>query len=140
MTEISISKIVGHAILATIAWIVFGYTSRSFFHPHAPRANVIEGVHRTINGHDVTIVAPTEEEMKRADLSMPFMTREAFAAEMEHHQHRRVLMAVLALCSAFATFWYGSTMGDSWRYGVAAVLFGPLAVSYFMYRRAWTPW
>src|SRR5262249_19563669 len=134
MTEIPISRVIGHAVLATIAWMIFGFTSRSFLDARAPRANIIGAQHRTINGLDVTIVEPTEQEMKHANPSLPFMTREELNSKLADYRQRRVLFAAIAVVSALATFWFGCSMGDSWRYGLASVLFGPLAVSYFMYR------
>lgn len=138
--EISISRIIGHAILATIAWVIFSFTSHRVIKERPPRANIIAGIHTMMDGRKTMILAPSPEELRHADTRLPFMTREEFDSESKSFQRRRMLMGLLAIGSAFATFWFGSTMGDSWLYGVATVCFGPLAVSYFMYRRAWSPW
>src|SRR6188508_1200153 len=78
-----ISRIILYAVLTAAGWMAFSFSSREFVRMRVPRANVVRGIPETVNGHSVVIASPTTAEMARADLSLPFMTAEAFAHEMD---------------------------------------------------------
>jgi hypothetical protein len=131
-----IYRIIGNATLLTVAWLLFAINGHSFTHESAPRANIVPSRVMEVDGQKVDVPMPDPETMRKADMSLIFMTEDAFQRKMGEYRRAHMSHGVLAVVFGIAVFVIGARLGEHWGYGVACVLFGPLAVAYTGYRRS----
>jgi len=130
---IDIYKIMSRAAVLTVAWILFAFSLFHFAGDRPPSANIVSAGTIEVNGKTVEIPQPDAAEFQRADSSLPFLTAKTFQQEMDKHRRTHVYHGVLTAIFALAVFIFGVQLGG-YAYGIACLLFGPLAVAYMTYR------
>jgi hypothetical protein len=129
-------RIIALASVLTIVWMLFAINAYLFAHERPPRANVVPSQTMQVGDRMVVVPMPDEAALRNGDMSLPFMTQEELQRKVGEYQRTHILHGVLALVFGIVTFGIGARVGEHWGYGLACVLFGPLAVARFEYMRA----
>jgi hypothetical protein len=131
-----IYRIIGNAALLTVVWVIFAINGQRFTQESPPRANVGPSQTIEVHGQTVDVPMPNADAIRSEEANLMFVTQEAFQREMEEYSRAHMLHGGLAVVFGLAVFVIGAKLGEHWGYGLACVLFGPLAVAYTGYRKA----
>ena len=125
-------RLMGLSALTCVAWAIYAFFLLMFLREEPPRAVVVPVQTMVVNGVEMEVAIPDEALLATGEMG-PFVSPDERARELREFARARWTHLAVALVCGIVAAVAGGLMFESWAWGLACLVIGPLALIRLQY-------